>query len=195
MAYKNTAENYGVVAKWLHWATALLFLAAYASVYYREWFTESRTPENFSVLQIHFSIGISIAVVVFLRVYWRLTSITPSPEPGTKLEHLAAHAGHFALYAVMIIMPITGYIGTGSNTDFFFMFEIPSFKSTWLFEQVVANGLGMEFEAFEKPFDLIHKRILGPWLAWMLIVGHAGAAFYHHFVKKDRTLLKMTSGK
>ncbi len=38
----------------------------------------------------------------------------------------------------------------------------------------------------------IHKEILGKWLAWLLIVGHAGAALYHHYVKKDHTLRKMT---
>ncbi|MEP1383606.1 MAG: cytochrome b [Paraglaciecola sp.] len=195
MAYKNTPENYGVVAKWLHWTTALLFLAAYTSVYYRDWFTEARTSENFSILQIHLSIGITIAVLVSLRIYWRITSVTPSPEPGTKLEHLAAHAGHYALYAVMIIMPITGYMGTGADTNFFFMFEIPSFKNTWLFETLVTNGLEITYEDFEKPLDFIHKKILGEWLAWMLILGHASAALYHHFVKKDRTLLKMTKTK
>ena len=44
--------------------TALLFLASYVSVYYRHWFTEDKTPENWTALQLHLSIGITIAVVV-----------------------------------------------------------------------------------------------------------------------------------
>ncbi|WP_414813145.1 hypothetical protein [Pseudoalteromonas sp. R3] len=36
--------------------------------------------------------------------------------------------------------------------------------------------------------------MLGTWLIWMLILGHAAVALYHHFVKRDRTLLKMTHG-
>lgn len=195
MNIKNTAENYGNIAKCLHWITALLFLGAYASVYFRRWFTEDKTPENFSALQIHLSIGVTIAVFVALRILWRISNRLPNQEPGTRMEHLAAHMGHYALYAIMIIMPITGYMGTGVHVDFFFMFEIPKFENTQFFELLVSNGLGMTFKEFEKPMDFIHKDILGAWAVWLLILGHVLAALYHHFVKKDRTLRKMTTGK
>ncbi len=192
MTLKNTADNYGSIAKWLHWGTAILFLGSYVSVYYRQWFTEDKTPENWSALQLHLSIGVTIAVIVVLRILWRISNRTPDPAPGSKLEHWAARLGHLALYAVMIIMPVTGYLGTGANTEYFFMFDIPSFKSTELFTNNF--GLDMTFEEFEKPFDFIHKKIMGEWLVWLLILGHALAALYHHFVRGDRTLKKMTSG-
>ncbi len=194
MSLKNTADSYGRIAKWFHWTTAALFLAAYVSVYYRQWFTEKQTPENMTALQIHLSVGVSIAVIVALRVIWRLMNRSPADEPGTPLAHLAAHMGHLALYAVMIVAPITGYLGTGVNTDFFFLFEIPKFESTALFQSVVAEGMGLDFKTFEKPIDFIHKDVLGAWLIWLLVLGHAGAALYHHFVLRDRTLVKMTSG-
>lgn len=194
MSLKNTADSYGRIAKWFHWTTAALFLAAYVSVYYRQWFTEKQTPENMTALQIHLSVGVSIAVIVALRVIWRLMNRAPADEPGTPLAHLAAHMGHLALYAVMIVAPITGYLGTGVSTDFFFLFEIPKFESTALFQSVVAEGMGLDFKTFEKPIDFIHKDVLGAWLIWLLVLGHAGAALYHHFVLRDRTLMKMTSG-
>ena len=115
-------------------------------------------------------------------------------EPGTKLEHLAARAGHYVLYMVMIIMPVTGYLGTGANTEYFFIFDIPKFESTWIFESLVANGMDITFKEFEKPIDFIHH-IFGELLVWILILGHVLAALYHHFVKKDRTLQKMTVSK
>jgi len=93
---------------------------------------------------------------------------------------------------MMIIMPITGYIGTGANTDYFFMFEIPQFQDTPLFEFLFSNVPGMTFEEFEKPIDFIHKELLGAWVVWLLILGHILAALYHQYVKKDRTLYKMT---
>lgn len=195
MSIKNTAENYGTIAKWLHWATAALFLGAYGSYYYSHWFTEPRTPESFSALQIHLSVGVTIAVVVFLRIVWRVSNKVPDNEPGSSLAHLAAHLGHYALYAVMIIMPITGYMGTGADINYFFLFEIPKFESTYLFDAVVNNGLDMTFKEFEKPMDFIHKDLLGAWVLWLLILGHVLAALYHHFGLKDRTLKKMTTGK
>ena len=191
MSIKNTAENYGTVAKWLHWTTALLFLASYCSVYYRHWFTEAKTPENMVAFQLHLSIGITIAVIVALRIYWRAINRAPDQEPGTPLEHLAAHLGHFALYASMIIMPITGYLGTGGATDFFFLFEIPKFADTPLYAALVTDGLGLTFQEFEAPLDLIHKDILGKWIVWLLIAGHVLAALYHQYIKGDRTMSKM----
>ncbi|ENX32002.1 hypothetical protein F889_03900 [Acinetobacter colistiniresistens] len=195
MSLKNSRDNYGSIAKWLHWSTALLFLCAYCSVYYRHWFTEKGTPENWTALQLHLSVGISIAVIISLRILWRLSNPQPKLEPASPLATFAAHAGHFALYAIMIIAPLTGYLGTGVNTEFFFLFEIPKFEQTALFHSWVTQGLGLSFEQFEKPIDFIHKEILGKWLIWMLILGHAGAALYHHYIKKDRTLIKMTTGK
>ncbi len=194
MPLRNTAENYGLIAKTIHWTVAFLFLGSYITVYYRRWFTEKGTPENFEVIQLHFAIGVSIAALVLLRIIWRITNRKPDMEPGTKLEHLAAKIGHYALYAAMIVMPLTGYMGTGANTDFFGLFEIPKFELTTVYDVVVSGWLGMDFEQFEKPIDYIHKNIMGKWLVWILIVGHAAAAWYHHFVKKDRTLKKMTTG-
>ena len=191
MNLKNTADNYGLIAKCLHWGTAVLFLGSYISVYYRHWFTEAKTPENWTALQLHLSIGVTVGVIVVLRIIWRISNRLPDPEPGTRLEHLAARIGHYALYAIMIIMPVTGYLGTGANTEYFFLFDIPKFEDTRLFSFLVTDGLGVTFKEFEKPIDFIHKKIFGEWLVWMLILGHIAAALYHHFVKKDRTLYKM----
>lgn len=192
MGIRNTAENYGTVAKWLHWLTALLFLGSYVSVYYRHWFTEVKTPENWTALQLHLSIGVTIGVIVILRILWKISNRSPQPVPGPKMQQMAAKLGHLALYAVMIIMPITGYLGTGANVEYFFLFDITSFKDTEFF----ANNFGfdMTFEEFEKPLDYIHKEILGALVVWLLILGHVAAALYHHFVKQDRTLKRMTSG-
>lgn len=195
MQIRNTLNNYGLIAKCLHWFTAILFLGSYVSVYYRHWFTEEKTPENWTALQLHLSIGVSIAVIVVLRIIWRFYNRVPDLEPGTKLEHFAAHMGHYALYAIMIIMPVTGYLGTGAHTEFFFLFNIPKFEDTALFTLLVSEGFGLTFKEFEKPIDFIHKDVLGAWLVWMLILAHFAAALYHHFIKEDRTLKKMTYEK
>ena len=58
-------------------ATAALFLASYISVYYRHWFTKEKTPENWTALQLHLSIGVTGVIVCtssFLENY--------KPEPS-----------------------------------------------------------------------------------------------------------------
>lgn len=194
MTIKNTDKSYGTVAKWLHWLTALMFLLSYSSVYYRRWFTEDKTIENWTVLQLHLSIGITIGVIFVLRVLWRTINKAPQLEPGTRLEHLAVHIGHYMLYAMILIMVLTGYFGTGANTEYFSLFEIPKFEDTAVFSNLVFDGLGLTFDEFEKPMDFIHKDILGSWLVWMLILGHVIAALYHTYIKRDQTLYKMMRG-
>ncbi len=192
MALKNSAYSYGLVAKWLHWSIAILFLCSYVTVKYRHWFTTKETPENWTALQLHLSVGITIAVLVGLRIVWRLMNRTPDEELGSQVAHIVAKLGHYALYGVMILMPITGYIGTGVNTEYFFLFDIPKFESTNLFSSVVTNGLGLTFKEFEAPIDYIHKDLGGELIVLLLIGGHILAAMYHHFIKNDRTLRKMT---
>ena len=192
MNYWNTKENYGCIARWLHWGTALLFLLAYVAVYYRHWFTEKRTSENIIALDLHLSAGISVGVIVILRIVWRSMNVQPTLETGRRWQHISAHVVHYILYAIMILMPLSGYLGTGRATDFFFLFHIPKFEETWLFDAFVWEYLGLTFKEFEEPIDFFHKKIMGVWLVWMLILGHAGAAFYHHFRLKDRTLIKMS---
>lgn len=191
----NTTKNYGRIARWLHWGTALLFLLAYCAVYYRHWFTEKKTAENFVALDLHLSAGISVGVIVILRIIWRVMNEQPALEAGPRWQHVSAHLAHYLLYAIMILMPLTGYLGTGKATDFFFMFEIPKFEDTWLFNAFVWEYLGLTFKEFEAPIDFFHKKIMGAWLVWMLILGHAGAALYHHYKSKDRTLMKMLKGE
>jgi len=145
-------------------ANSTVFLAAYCSVYYRHWFTDNKTPENLAALQLHLSIGISIAVLVVLRIIWKLMNRAPDLEPGTRFEHFTAKSGHLALYTIMIIMPLTGYFGTGVNTEFFFLFDIPKFENTGLFTTLFAERLGLSFAEVEKPLDFIHKDIGGAWL-------------------------------
>jgi cytochrome b561 len=52
---KNTALNYGAVARTIHWLIALLFLCAYVAVYFRHWFTEPGTSGNWTALQLPLS--------------------------------------------------------------------------------------------------------------------------------------------
>lgn len=190
MSWKNTKDRYGKLAMILHWSVALLFLLLYASVYYRRWFTEGGTTINLNAIQLHFSLGVTAMVFVFLRVVYKLWDKSPNPPPGTKLEHLLAKSAHFLLYMVMIIMPLTGYFGTGANTDFFFLFEIPKFKETYLYDLLVTNWLGLSWQEFEKPIDFIHKKG-GAYLVWVLIAIHVGAALYHHFIRRNNVLLRI----
>ncbi len=190
MKLRNTKERFGAIAMSLHWIVALLFLMLYASVYFRHWFTEPKTDLNWTALQLHLSLGLTVMVFVGLRILNKLWDRTPEEVPGTRLEHMAAKSAHYLLYAVMIIMPLSGYFGTGVNTEFFGLFEIPQFRDTFLYQMVVTDTMGLNWEQFEKPIDFIHKKS-GAYFVWVLISAHIAAALFHHFHRKDNTLRRM----
>ena len=191
MNWRNSNNSYGTIAKTLHWIVAGLFLLSYGSVYYRHWFTEERTAAWFTSGNLHRCIGVSIAVFVILRIVWRLKNRPPDLPPGPKWEHLGAKISHYALYFFMILMPLSGYFGTGAPTDFG-LFTVPSFEETRLFHWV--SGDAITFEAWEQPLDFFHKRIGGALFVWILIVIHVSAGLYHHYYRKDNSLVRMLPG-
>ncbi|MEZ9524922.1 cytochrome b [Enterovibrio norvegicus] len=196
MKFQNTKEGYGFIAIALHWIVALGFLGAYVAVYYRHWFSEgefsmTELNSNMVSLYLHMSFGISIAVFVVLRILWKIANKAPEDVPGgSRLEHSAAHGMHWALYLAMIVMPLTGYMGTKLDTNFFFLFDIPKFNDTALYSIIVEQWLATTWEQFESVVDAIHK-FSGAYLVWLLIVMHAGAAVFHHVVRKDAVLKRM----
>lgn len=176
------------MARLLHWIVAGLFALSYGSVYYRHWFTETRDPAWYFTGNLHRCIGISIALFFLLRLIWRFTNPRPEPLPGPYWRTASAKFVQGALFALMIFMPLTGYLGTGAPTDFG-LFAVPSFADTSLFQRI--SGGTMSFEEWEEPLDFVHKEILGAWLVWILVVVHASAALYHHYRLRDDTLNRM----
>jgi cytochrome b561 len=95
----------------------------------------------------------------------------------------------------MIASPLTGWLGTGGRSvNMFWLFEIPTFRGSDLFPWLVEGKLGLTFEQWEHPIDIMHKKIFGKWMVWMLILVHVAAALYHHFKVKDKTLKRMWPG-
>ena len=200
MTIRNTASDYGSIAKWLHWVTAFCMLGAFGAVYYRVYLTDmcdkytplaECDPDNRIALFMHTGLGLTVGVLILLRIAWRLTNKQPQLEPGSRLEHAAAHLGHYALYAVIIAMPLTGWLGVGGNPSWFGLFEVTGVRSTAVYDLVVTNWMGLTYEEFEKPIDWIHKTLVGTYIFWLLFAVHVAAGIYHHVCKRDRTLVRM----
>lgn len=192
---KNTELTYGSVAKWLHWITALLFLLAYIFVEYLVTFVDHDDRQTYSYVQnFHKAIGFSVLIFFFLRIYWR--AVNPKPKlpdhmPWWQLK--ASHAMHYVLYFAMIAMPLSGYLGNGGGVNYG-IFRINGFSRTapgiWIMER-----LNVTWDQWQVPFDFFHYHLVGPYILWVLILIHAGAALYHHFIEKDNVLTNMLPSK
>lgn len=191
MQWRNTPTRFGVLAKFLHWTSAAAFIAAYIVVYYVIWFMDDTSPESWPVLNIHWALGILVGFLVLPRLLWRLLDVQPEDPPGSKLEHRLAHIAHWGLYGLLIVMPLTGYLGTGAPTNFG-LFSVTGFNETALFSWI-SNTYDLSYEAFEAPIDAVHH-FLGKWVAWIVVGLHVAAALVHHWIRRDNVLVRMLPG-
>lgn len=179
--WKNSRDGYGRVARILHWGMALLLLGlcglgfyVTSLTYYHPWY---RIAPDW-----HRSLGMLAFLLAWVRLGWRLHTPPPPLEEGlAPLEKLAAHGVHLLLYLLMFAMPVAGYLlstADGRGVAFFGWFTIPA---------LLPPSKGLESVA-----GWVHL-VLGVGLL-LLATLHALAALQHHFIRRDRTLLRMLTG-
>ena len=178
MQARNTYQQWGWVAQCFHWLIFLLMVAAWIAVAAHENFPKD-SPERAFYMMLHKACGLSVFCLVWLRLVWRLSGQTPTPEPAPRWQLQAATAMHGVLYVLMVLMPLLGLLASqfaGRPVSFFGLFEVPIFLTA---NKDLAGQL-----------IWLHKEVLWPCLL-VLLAGHIGAALWHHFVSKDRTLRRM----
>ncbi|KZL08481.1 hypothetical protein PsAD2_04150 [Pseudovibrio axinellae] len=186
---RNTRSAYGTIAIALHWTIATLIIAMLCFGLYMVTLP-TFDPQTFTYYQLHKSVGFVVLGLVALRILWKITSITPNlPEQMPAWEKIAAHLGHLALYALMLVMPISGWLLVSSSplglpSVFFNLFEIPHLPTPEFF------GQKADVSAF---FSSVHGWAAYAFIA--VIIAHAGAAFKHYFISKDNVLQRMLSSK
>ena len=178
MSLKNTAQRWGSVSKSLHWLIALLILAlGIVGLTMGEF---PKTPKYFWIYTMHKSIGISVLVLVAVRLGWRLYAGAPEPVPGTpSWQERIASATHWALYVLMFTIPLAGWMYDSAS-------GLRPFK---LFGLVEMPKLVGPSEQLSQVSHAIHE--WGFWALILLVLAHAGAAFYHHIHQRDATLTRM----
>lgn len=175
------AERYNKVAVLLHWTIAILIIGMITVG-----LTMGDYPVKYKFLayNLHKSFGITILALSLFRLYWRLTHRVP-PLPGDMpaWEKLGAHLSHWGFYALMIGMPLSGWIMVSADakfpTVFFSLFEVPQFPLPAAYDT----------HATHERFETIHY-----WLAMGtlgLLALHVGAALKHHFINHDSVLRRM----
>jgi cytochrome b561 len=105
--------RYGKVAMALHWTIAALALAQIALGWWM--LGVPKFPEGLRAgwFNLHKSLGLTIGLIMLVRLAWRLGHPAPPLPQGTpRWEQRAARASHFLLYAALIAQPLAGYLGS-----------------------------------------------------------------------------------
>jgi cytochrome b561 len=161
----------------LHWLTVGLILVVFVLAFSIDRAT-SRTSHAV-LLQLHRSFGISVCAVTLIRLVCRQYTKFPNfPTDMPRLMQIAAHGSEYVLYLLLLAQPSLGLMQTnasGDRVDLFFLRQLPPLI-----------GQDRQFAR-----QLLEAHQITGFLLLGLIALHVSAALFHHFWRRDDTLIAM----
>src|SRR5262245_17613439 len=175
-----TSQRYAAISRWLHWLTALLVFVIIPVGLWIKYFEPANEAFKLRLYNIHESLGVIVFAIVLIRVVYRyLNPPPPLPADTPPAIRVAARVNHIGLYALLILMPITGFLATNA----------------WGFPLSVFGVLPMPVPLGKN--EEIAKVL--SFLLWcgaltiiLLIAAHLAGVIYHTFVRRDGLLQRMT---
>ena len=169
--------RYAVSVIVLHWLVFLLMAGAYATMELRDLFPKG-SPERVAMRLWHYGLGLAVLASVLVRGLARASTRSPEivPAPPAWQERVAKLA-HVALYALMITLPMLGWLALSAEGRPITLAGVP-----------LPMPIGPD-KGWVKPLEKIHE-ILGQ-AGYALVGLHAAAALWHHHVMHDNTLALM----
>lgn len=179
MQLANSNARYGTVPQMVHWLTAIFVVAGWLLGTFIDDFPKAA---HAPMLTVHMTLGQCVIALLVLRLAWRITNPPPPPEKTRfgRLQQTAAAASHYLLYALLLAVPFFGTLVQLKRGAALPLFALWDFASPWPVDRATAKSLLR-----------IHAYLANTLLA--LAGTHAIAALAHHFVFRDRTLVRMLS--
>lgn len=177
MQLRNTADRFGAVSQAFHWIIAGLIVLQYVLASLAE---DAPLFQQLTMLARHKSFGILILGLAVLRLLWRLLSgpAPAAPADLPKWQHVAAKVSHAALYALLFLQPLSGWLmssARGFTVSVFNLFTIPDLVPV---NQDLYNLLLKTHEVLAT-------------LLFVIVIIHAVAALGHHFIHRNNVLRRM----
>jgi cytochrome b561 len=171
-------QRFTVLQRLLHWVMAVCILAM---LFIGVGMQSTVMPKYLTLVSIHKPLGVTILVLALVRLAVRLRYGAPAlPADLPQPMKLAAIASHYALYALMIVMPLLGW-GMLSAADY-----------------PVVLYAGWHLPLFLPQSDSLHTLLWNAhfYLAFAffaLILLHVAAALFHALVRRDGVFQTMAS--
>jgi len=177
MSLLNSATRYGALAMGLHWLTFLLMVAGFLTAEAEELFPKGSAWRG-SLVDLHGSFGLLVLLVAAPRLLLHLADRRPPIVPPVPaIQDRMAVIAHWALYALLFLLPVTGVclVNFEGEVVMFFGSSLPR--------------LLPKSEMLEDAFEEVHEFLANA--AYAVIGLHAGAALFHHYMQRDNTLRRM----
>ena len=164
-------------ARVLHWGMAALLAGLLAFGFYLSDLPFS--PQRLQLVAWHKWAGVTVFALVLVRLAWRFTHAPPPLPLGTAgLVRRASALAHRALYGLMLLMPVSGWLmssAKGVPTVWFGVLRLPD---------LLARN-----KALGDSLQELHEALA--WALCALVALHVAAALKHHFVDRDGLLARM----
>ena len=172
------ANRYDINTICLHWLTALIVLFQFLSAEFWAYFPR---PQRHFLIVSHMSLGFLLAVLLTIRILWRLSFGTKISEIAPTLLDRGARALHILLYLLLAAQMPLGFFTRWTDNH-------PLDVFGW----AIASPLGPCSKTTAHLVDQIHD--INAWFIMALAGLHAGAALVHYYLWRDTVLQRMLPG-
>ncbi|MFZ1078267.1 MAG: cytochrome b [Methylovirgula sp.] len=169
--------RYNKVQQALHWLTAAVIFTILPLAWVMVHMAKD-APNRGLYFMVHKSFGLIALALIVARLLWRAMRPPPALPPWLeKWEIGLAHATHFFLYVIFLVMPISGFVASsagGHPVSFFGLFDLPQMPKD---------------EALSKLADRVH--IYGQYAVYVFLAAHILAVIWHVAFRKDGYIERM----
>ncbi|WP_227368711.1 cytochrome b [Halomonas sp. M20] len=172
----NSIRGWGLFSILIHWLSAIAVIGLFALGW---WMTDLTYYDAWYNLAPwwHRSMGMLLLGVTALRVVWRLFQPTPK-EKGAPMEKVAAKIGHLLIYALLLVVLISGYLISTANGSGISVFD-------WFTAPATLSGLSNQASIAGE----VHW--YSAWALMIISLGHALAAFKHLVIDRNDVMRRM----
>ena len=170
-------DRYTMPAIVLHWLIAAMVFAQFTLGWWMQEIAKQPPGPRASAFNFHKSIGIAILALMVTRVAWRATHPPPALPAMPRWQAALARANHAILYAALILLPVTGYLGS----------EFSGYPVR-LFGVTLPSWAGKQPQLKELMTSLHY------WTTWVLaaaFLAHLGGVIKHTWIDRDGLLGRM----
>ncbi len=184
----TTVHHYTKTAVVLHWLIAVGILVNIALGLSADWLPDDWVRP---VIDTHKSTGITVLGLVLLRILWRIGHRPPPMPSGyARWERVAAHAAHGALYALMLALPLSGWMHDsawkGAATHPMTLYGVVPWPRIGWIEHVEP----VRKESLHDLFGWFH--VVFGYVLYGLLALHIAGALKHQFLDREPELQRMS---
>ena len=169
--------RYTTTAIVLHWIVAVAVAGLIGFGWWMQEIPKLPAGPRVNAYNLHKSIGMSILLLMVIRLAWRATHSPPALPTIPAWQVRAAHINHWLLYTCLFVQPVSGYLGS-----VFSGYPVRYFG-------VLLPAWAAKNEPLKDLLSTVH--LVNSWLLMAAITIHVLAALKHHIVDGNGLLHRM----